>query len=122
MGSVTGGPRARQPGKNYARTPGGRRIHAPGEAPAGSVPFDNVGVYAYSHRMVVRLRGWRERRGLSLRALADVAGVAWSTLHRVESGRVSPTVALLEKVAAALDIGIRDFFPPPDPGRRTTRR
>jgi transcriptional regulator with XRE-family HTH domain len=51
-----------------------------------------------------------------------LAGVAWSTLHRVESGRVSPTVALLEKLAAALDIGIRDFFPSPGRGHRTTRR
>jgi transcriptional regulator with XRE-family HTH domain len=46
-----------------------------------------------------------------LRALAAKAGVSYVTIARIESGRSSPTVAMLEKLAKALEIGVRDFFP-----------
>ena len=72
--------------------------------------------------MVVLLRQWRDRCGLSLRALADRAGVSFVTLSRIENDRLSPTVAMLEKLAKALDIGIRDFFPAERKPRRTRRR
>ncbi len=61
--------------------------------------------------VLLRLREWRERRGYSVRGLAERAGVAFATVHRVEVGSMSPTVALLEKLAAALEIDVRDFFP-----------
>ena len=61
--------------------------------------------------MILRVREWRERRRLSYRELAERAGVALSTLYRIESGVASPTVAMLETLAAALDIHIMDFFP-----------
>jgi transcriptional regulator with XRE-family HTH domain len=60
----------------------------------------------------LRLREWRELRGLSVRQLADQAGVGFATIHRIEVERMSPTVAMLEKLAKALDVDIRDFFPP----------
>jgi transcriptional regulator with XRE-family HTH domain len=63
--------------------------------------------------MLLRLRYWRERRGLSTRDLGERAGVQFSTVHRIEAGRMSPTVAMLEKLAKALGIDVRDFFPPP---------
>ncbi|MBI3455458.1 MAG: helix-turn-helix transcriptional regulator [Candidatus Rokubacteria bacterium] len=61
--------------------------------------------------MGLLLRQWRDRRGLSLHALADRAGVSFVTISRIEHGRMSPTVALLEKLAAALDISVRELFP-----------
>jgi transcriptional regulator with XRE-family HTH domain len=48
----------------------------------------------------LRLREWRERRRLSLRALADEAGVSYVTIARIEGGRLSPTVAMLAARAA----------------------
>jgi transcriptional regulator with XRE-family HTH domain len=54
--------------------------------------------------------------------LAERAGVAFATVHRIEVGAMSPTVALLEKLANALDIEVRDFFPlkrKPRPNRRS---
>ena len=62
--------------------------------------------------MRLRLHEWRTRRGLSLRGLASRAGVSYVTIVRIEAGRMSPTVAMLEKLAAALDISVTDFFPP----------
>jgi transcriptional regulator with XRE-family HTH domain len=50
--------------------------------------------------------------------------VNFSTVHRIETGRISPTVAMLEKLAKALGIQARDFFPPPrrrQPKRRRGR-
>ncbi len=70
--------------------------------------------------MGLLLRYWRERRGYSVRDLADRAGVQFSTVHRIEAGRLSPTVAMLGKLAKALRINVRDFFPPPR--RRQTQR
>ena len=67
-----------------------------------------------------RVRAWRERRGLSVRALAERAEVSYVTVVRIETGRLSPTVAMLEKLARALGITVREFFPVERPkGRRT---
>jgi transcriptional regulator with XRE-family HTH domain len=72
--------------------------------------------------MTLRAREWRERRGLSYRELADRAGIALSTLYRIESGNASPTVLMLEKLAKALEIEVVDFFPPKRKPWRGTRR
>ena len=57
------------------------------------------------------LRYWREKRGYSVRELARRAKVGFVTVSRIENGHISPTVAMLEKLARALGIGLRDFFP-----------
>jgi transcriptional regulator with XRE-family HTH domain len=60
--------------------------------------------------MTILLRHWRERRGYSVRELARRAGVGFVTVSRIENDRMSPTVAMLEKLAKALEINVRDFF------------
>ena len=69
---------------------------------------------------VILLRHWRERRGYSVRELAERAGVTHVSVVRIENGQASPTVAMLEKLAKALGIGMRDFFPVEQ--RRAMRR
>jgi transcriptional regulator with XRE-family HTH domain len=61
--------------------------------------------------MAVLLRHWREHRGYSVRELARRAGVGYVTVVRIENDQMSPTVAMLEKLAKALGITARDFFP-----------
>ena len=61
--------------------------------------------------MPVLLRHWREKRGYSVRELARRAKVGFVTVSRIENGHISPTVAMLEKLAKALGIGVREFFP-----------
>jgi len=63
--------------------------------------------------MPVLLRHWRDRRGYSVRELARRAGVGYVTVVRIENGHVSPTVAMLEKLAKALDIHVTALFPSP---------
>jgi transcriptional regulator with XRE-family HTH domain len=52
-----------------------------------------------------------------MRYVAKRARVGYVTIVRIENEHLSPTVAMLEKLAKALDITVRDFFPPG--GRRT---
>jgi transcriptional regulator with XRE-family HTH domain len=61
--------------------------------------------------MPLLLRQWRDRRSYSVRELARRAGVGYVTIIRIENGHISPTVAMLEKLARALEITVRDFFP-----------
>jgi transcriptional regulator with XRE-family HTH domain len=44
--------------------------------------------------------------------LAEKAGVDFSTVHRIEHGRMSPTLDMLTKLAKALDVDIHDLLPP----------
>lgn len=43
----------------------------------------------------------RASSGLSVRALAEAAGVAASTVHRLERGEMQPTMETLERIASA---------------------
>ena len=74
--------------------------------------------------MGLLLRAWRERRGYSLRELGERSGVSYVTIAKIEAGTMSPTVMTLDKLAAALDVRVRDLFPstPRHPRRKGTSR
>ena len=72
--------------------------------------------------MPVLLHHWRKRRGYSVRGLAERAGVGFVTVSRIEHGHMSPTVEMLEKLAKALEIDVRAFFPPSRRSKRSQRR
>lgn len=62
----------------------------------------------------VLVRRFREDAGLSLRKLANAAGVATSTVHRIERGDLRPTVAMVQRLAQAagarLDVDARPDY------------
>ena len=60
--------------------------------------------------MGILLRQLREKKGLSVRALADKAGVAWTAINRMELGKTTPRLATLEKLAKALGVAVRDLI------------
>ena len=60
--------------------------------------------------MQMRLKEWRQRRGLSIRALAERAVVNYVSIARIEAGRLDPRVSTLKDLANALDISIADLF------------
>ena len=72
--------------------------------------------------MPVLLRHWRDKRGYSVRELARRAEVGFVTVSRIENGHISPTVAMLEKLAKALEIDVREFFPPGRTVKKAIRR
>ncbi len=57
-----------------------------------------------------RLRALRTRLGLSLRGLADRAGVTFGAVSQIENGHSSPSVGTLKKILAALDTTLGEFF------------
>lgn len=64
---------------------------------------------------VKELRGLRK---MTQKDLAEKAGVTMSTVWRLESGEVTPTLETLQKIAAALDVdpqSLLDGVPPPLP-------
>lgn len=52
----------------------------------------------------------RDCLGLSQRELARRAGMTNSTLSMIEQGKVSPSIASLEKVLQAVSVSLSDFF------------
>jgi transcriptional regulator with XRE-family HTH domain len=55
-----------------------------------------------------RLRWWRERRGFSQLDLAGVAGTSQRNVSFLESGRAAPSREMLMRLAAALDLPLRE--------------
>ena len=53
-------------------------------------------------RIGQRVRAWREEQGLTLQELALRSGLATSTVHKVESAQMIPSVAVLLKLARGL--------------------
>lgn len=60
--------------------------------------------------VAARIKSLRESKGLSLRALADAAGVSPAALSQIELNQTSPSVATLEKLAYGLRVPIAAFF------------
>ncbi len=60
--------------------------------------------------MGIRLRQLREHKRLSVRDLAKLAGIEFSTVHRIEVGTVTPRFDTLEKLAKALGVSVRDLI------------
>lgn len=57
-----------------------------------------------------RLLEIRQQRGLSLRALAQEAGLSVNAISRIERGESSPTVSSLQRLATALEVPLIEFF------------
>jgi transcriptional regulator with XRE-family HTH domain len=65
------------------------------------------------HELGRRLRSLREDRSLSLRTVAEAAGVSVSFLSQVERGIASPSVASLRRIAEALGESVGSLFEGP---------
>jgi transcriptional regulator with XRE-family HTH domain len=52
----------------------------------------------------------RQRRGLSQRALAEIANVGHITIARLETGVYDPRLSTLRQLAKALNISVRDLL------------
>ncbi|MDC0716010.1 helix-turn-helix domain-containing protein [Nannocystis bainbridge] len=64
------------------------------------------------------VRQLREARGLTQQQIARVAGLPRPTWANLESGAANPTLAVLIKVAAALQVSLEELISPP----RTTSK
>lgn len=64
-----------------------------------------------------RIKALREERGLLQKQLAEKAGLTASKMSQIESGRLTPTLRTLRKVADALGASIPELLEPPAGGR-----
>lgn len=55
------------------------------------------------------VRVWREHRGLSVSALAQMAGIAQPYLSQIETGKREGTLQTMKKIADALKITLDDL-------------
>ncbi|MEP2642771.1 XRE family transcriptional regulator [Roseobacter sp.] len=64
-----------------------------------------------------RVRELRKARAWTLEQAATQAGLARSTLSKIENGQMSPTYDALKKLAVGLEISIPQLFTPPRAGQ-----
>ncbi len=57
-----------------------------------------------------RLRTLRTQRKLSLRALADLCGVHFVSLARMEAGKLDPRLSSVQRVAKALGVSVSELI------------
>ncbi|MCG3266143.1 helix-turn-helix domain-containing protein [Yoonia sp. I 8.24] len=64
-----------------------------------------------------RVRELRKARSWTLEQAAQQAGLARSTLSKIENGQMSPTYDALKKLAVGLEISVPQLFTPPSKGQ-----
>jgi transcriptional regulator with XRE-family HTH domain len=69
-----------------------------------------------------RIRSLRQGRGITLRELAERAGVTESFLSQVEREVTSPSIATVQRIARGLDLAIAELFVEDAPLGRLVRR
>jgi transcriptional regulator with XRE-family HTH domain len=62
----------------------------------------------------VFIRAYRQANSLSLQMLADKSDVSRSMIAQIESQKTSPTLAVLQKLADAMEIELRDLVQSPE--------
>lgn len=55
-----------------------------------------------TEKICLKIKFERQKRGISQEELALSAGLSRNAIWKIESGKVSPTIASLEKIAEAL--------------------
>jgi transcriptional regulator with XRE-family HTH domain len=68
-----------------------------------------------------RVRELRKSRGWTLEQAAVQAGLARSTLSKIENGQMSPTYEALKKLAQGLSITVPQLFTPPQQAKASGR-
>jgi transcriptional regulator with XRE-family HTH domain len=71
--------------------------------------------------LAANVRRLREERGLSQQQIAKLAGIPRPTWASLESGAANPTLAVLGRAAAALQVSIEELIGPPRTAARLFR-
>ncbi len=56
------------------------------------------------------VRELRQKRGLTLQQLADIAGFSKGLISQIETEKTAPTIPTLRKITAALGLSLGEFF------------
>jgi transcriptional regulator with XRE-family HTH domain len=77
---------------------------------------DDRRVHPDAQTLGMKLRGERDRRGLSLRELARRLEVSPSLVSQIETGKTQPSVRTLYAIVSELGVSLDDVFAPSDQG------
>lgn len=61
-------------------------------------------------RMAIRLRRLREKRGLTIQAVAERGGIAISTISKIERNLMAPTYDRFTRLARGLGVDVAELF------------
>lgn len=61
------------------------------------------------------IRTWRQAKRLTQTDIRNRAGISRSYLSRIESGRMIPSLATMEKLAGALEVNVAELLQPIEP-------
>src|SRR4030042_3797028 len=84
---------------------------------------DTTGVRVAKRRQAAfgeKLRTVRERKGLTMRAVAKSAGVSESLVSQIERNLISPSIDTLLALAAVLDVDLEYLFADWKPTKRVS--
>ena len=66
-----------------------------------------------SNNVAVNLKRFRQYRGMSLDQMAERTGVSKSMLAQIERGQANPSIGVLSKITAGLQIEFEDLIQTP---------
>src|SRR5437588_9068898 len=72
-----------------------------------------MNVDALAGHLAANVRQLRDARGLTQQQMAKVSGLPRATWANLESGSANPTLAVLHRVAAALQVSIEELLGAP---------
>ena len=81
-----------------------------------------AGMGPSSDHLSANVRQLRDARGLTQQQMAKISGLPRATWANLESGSANPTLAVLQRVAAALQVSIEELVAPPRASGRLYRR
>lgn len=93
-----------------ARRPGGAARRPPGTAAPAKRGRPRRHVNAEQAALGGNVRSTRIIKGLKLRDLARRVGCSESLLSKIENGRASPSITMLHRIAASLDVTVPALF------------
>ena len=70
----------------------------------------NVEKEEFIRKLGLNIRDEREKKGLSLEALAFKAGIDYSQLSRIENGKINTSVFSIYNIALGLEIPMTRLF------------
>lgn len=62
--------------------------------------------------MILRVKEVSKAQGISITKLAELVGITQPNMSNIANGKTSPSLDLLERIAAALGVSVPELFAP----------
>ena len=66
--------------------------------------------------MQLRIKEVSKSQGVSITKLAELVGITQPNMSNIANGKTSPSLDLLERIAAALNVSVSELFEAPSVG------